>query len=150
MARQSALLEHRKIIPGNLINFDIPNTPRKTTTSPSGMILRKLCNVPQHVSGICGEMHVDNVLPMLHKNIHVYSHGARAGSIPDNISAKPAISLPTSLRPCHMFTKAGMAWPWHEHNVMQLGMSFRICELLNTNHRLRQEEASIKGNRVQS
>ena len=64
-------------------------------------------------------------------------------------ATKPAISLPTSLRPCHMFTKAGMAWPWHEHNVMQLGMSFRICELLNTNHRLRQEEAGIKGNRVQ-
>ena len=26
-------------------------------------------------------------------------------------------------------------------------MSFRICELLNTNHRLRQEEAGIKSNR---
>ena len=62
---------------------------------------------------------------------------------------KPAISLPTSLRSCHMFTKAGIAWPWHEHDVMQLGMSFRICELLNTNHRLRQEEAGIKGNRLQ-
>ena len=64
-------------------------------------------------------------------------------------ATKPAISLPTSLRPCHMFTKAGMAWPWHEHNVMQLGMSFRICELLNTNHRLWQEEACIKGNQAQ-
>ena len=28
-------------------------------------------------------------------------------------------------------------------------MSFRICELLNTNHRLRQEEACIKGNQAQ-
>ena len=64
-------------------------------------------------------------------------------------ATKPAISLPTSLRPCHMFTKAGMAWPWHEHNVMQLGMSFRICELLNTNHRLWQEGACIKGNQAQ-
>ena len=71
MARQSVLLSIGKIIPGNLINCDIPNAPGKTTTSPSAMILRKLCNVPQHVAGICGEMHVDNVLPMLHKNIHI-------------------------------------------------------------------------------
>ena len=107
MARQSVLSEHRKIIPGNLINCDIPNAPRKTTTSPSGVILHKLSNVPQHVSGICGEMHVDNVLPMLHKNIHVYSHGSRAGFIPDDISHQASNSSPRKFAPMSYVHKGG-------------------------------------------